>query len=224
MSNLKISSTKLSENKVFILYANNKKIKATFCTIDGSSTTPKAITELSTLNADCIYVIALSEDRVFIVYYSNNILYGMICDIIGDEIIIKSNVQLIENVFSVVSVVKLLDNNILITYRDSINKVINAVVTNITDIQMTLYETSKLTNISSENSISATALSETEICISHIDSNSNLYALIYKLELIQEIQKLENEKSKILGITQKKGISGNMTPVTVPYFNIEEEN
>ena len=69
-------------------------------------------------------------------------------------------------------------------------------------------------------------MKENQICIGYDTAGANAVfnLFTYSFDVVKEIQKLQNENSKILGVAQKKGTDGQIIPVIVPDFSIKEEN
>lgn len=170
-----------------------------------------------------ISTIMLSNNKIFISYSAGIIdyLYAMICTINNTTITVQSDVELCAERYAgyVISTTKVSDNKILITHSYDDNYYLNAMMCVIDNTEITADTDIRLsTAVRSGYGISTVLMLSNKAMIAHNYSNidNSLCAMLCDTTEMVGIEKLASSSDKILGITKKKGIKGEIVKVVKP--------
>lgn len=182
-----ISAVKLDEGKVFIAhsYGSNNYLYGIVCTINGTSISKGTDTQLSsaTGTGNMISAVVLSDSKVFIAhsYGSGYMLYGIVCNINGTTITKGTDTQIsnVINSGSIISAVKLNKNKVVITHSDGSSFVLLITLVSINDTTLKKEVNLDLgLKTNTGKVISAVALSENKVQITHGESNNYLHSML----------------------------------------------
>ncbi len=187
-----MSITALSENAVFITYANsaNYYLYGVVCTISETSISVGTGTKLSSTahyHGRKQFAVTLSQNKVVVIhtntYSSSNInLNGIVCNISGTTISVGSTITLLSTYMTDVndvtySVKALSESSIFIAYNNKSNTSLNGVVCIISG---TTIKKQTVTQLSSEYkySLSIASLSKNKICLICLNSTSLIHGIV----------------------------------------------
>ena len=225
-SQYKISAVALSEEKVFIVYSNNKigqYLHAIVCTINGTTITKGTETKLDTEQSSGRFSsIALISNNKVLIVYSKPYLHAIVCTINGTTITKGISAKISsENTFNTSMSTLIVDNNrAFIAFSGEDSNYLYTTTITINDLDIKTEKKWKLSNeVYSGKCISIALLSNQKIFIAH-NSSSSYYLNALIQDVTNFIDKVNSSLDKIEGVTTTSGTGGQIVNVVTPNYRL----
>ena len=180
------SAVLIDTNKVFIAHRNSNYLYGIVCTINGTTITVGADTQLSDVTSSYIYISAalLDTNKVFIAHRNGNDLYGVVCTVDGTTITIGTDTQLAtgNSIYQNSFVTQINTNKVFVVHRGGGNSYLYGVVCTVDETTITVGADTQLsTGASAYQNASAKLVSTNKVFVAH-RSGSYLYGVVCTID------------------------------------------
>lgn len=226
-----ITLTAISNRQVLLTYEDTGRLTAKVYSISNSvifEGTPIILLDKMWINGS-YQLTTLEQNKVLLCVVANNNLYFATIRINQAAITISELTTLVEgNAYrddNRFSLALLNDNTAFVLYSRNAKSLHGAII-KVNGFETRLEKDTELLTDAPPYKAISIKMKENQICIGYDTAGANAVfnLFTYSFDVVKEIQKLQNENSKILGVAQKKGTDGQIIPVIVPDFSIKEEN